>query len=77
MLVLGGEHSLFILLKELFEKSEDRILTNSNPLTYNRIQEFGHDVDNHDKAKGGSKEGSCADGFGVCCTCKLHLIILL
>ena len=25
-------------------------------------------------AKGGTHEGSCADGFGVCCTCKIKLM---
>ena len=24
--------------------------------------------------KGGNNEGSCAQGFGVCCVCKLHFI---
>ena len=23
--------------------------------------------------KGGTNGGSCASGFGVCCTCKLHI----
>ena len=27
--------------------------------------------------KGGTKEGSCADGFGVCCTCEILKLFFL
>ena len=27
--------------------------------------------------KGGTNEGSCASGFGVCCSCKFHTIPFL